>query len=61
MTFIPDFFSQEVERLQEKIRRLERRIRELEAQRAEDSWTTNPDRSGGAYTAQEISDTNTWR
>ena len=59
MTFIPDFFSQEIERLQEKIRRLERRIRELEAQRAEDSWTTNPDRSGGAYTAQEVSDANT--
>lgn len=58
----PQFHEEdEIERLQAKIRRLERRVRELEAQQWVDSWTTSPDRSGGAYTAQKISDANTWR
>lgn len=51
----------EIDRLLEKIARLERKVRELENKRIVDSWTTNPDRSGGAYTSQEIADAIPWR
>ena len=51
----------EIERLELKIAILERRVRELENQRMVGFWTTNPDRSGGAYTAQEISDAQAWK
>lgn len=51
----------EIERLEQKIIRLERRVRELEAQRQENSWRANPDRSGGAYTQDEIAHYSSWK
>jgi len=37
-----------------QIARLERRIAELEKRNSDMSWELNPDRSGGAFTQQEI-------
>lgn len=51
----------EIDRLLAKIARLERRVRELEAQRTADSWRTNPDRSGGAFTEDEKAGYWAWR
>ena len=34
---------------------------ELKLRLAEESWRTNPDRSGGAFTQQEIEEARTWR
>lgn len=56
-----DQFEIEIERLLCKIARLERRVRELEAQRVADSWRTNPDRSGGAFTEYERGYHDAWR
>lgn len=40
--------------LQNKVDRLQKKINN-------DSWVTSPDRMGGAFTAQEISDSQAWR
>jgi hypothetical protein len=60
MSELNDHFEIEIDRLLEKIRRLERKVRELENQRMVDSWTTNPDRSGGAWTQEELDRSKTW-
>ena len=38
-----------------------KRIKELEDRVAHDSWITNPDRSGGAFSQDEIDNYNSWK
>jgi hypothetical protein len=42
------------ELLEREITRLQERVASLERQASIDSWTTNPDRTGGQYTPEEI-------
>lgn len=44
--------------LYEPLRRIEA---ELDRLRSQVSWETNPDRSGGQFTADEISNARAWR
>ena len=39
---------------------LQKRVADLEAQATERSWQTNPDRSGGQFTDEEINRRNDW-
>jgi len=46
--------SKTLQELQDKISSLQKQI-------DDNSWVTNPDRMGGAFTQQEIADAQTWR
>lgn len=48
-------------KLEREITRLKKHNKELEDKSSNDSWIINPDRMGGAFTEQEIRDSNTWR
>jgi FtsZ-binding cell division protein ZapB len=40
--------------LKEDLKEANGRVRQLEKQASDDSWVTNPDRSGGSFTQEEI-------
>ena len=46
--------SRTLQELQNKVDRLQKKINDA-------SWVTNPDRMGGAFTQQEIADSQAWR
>jgi DNA-binding PucR family transcriptional regulator len=41
----------------EEVRELKRQVSALKKQTSDDSWITNPDRMGGAFTSDELNDT----
>lgn len=51
----------ELDDLKAELARLKRKVVRLEKELSDHSWTTNPDRSGGAWTDQEISDARAWK
>lgn len=50
----------ELDDLRAELARLKRKVVRLEKELSEHSWTTNPDRSGGAWTQEEIDRSKTW-
>ena len=44
-----------------KLAQANTKIKKLEKQNNDMSWATNPDRSGGAFTEQEIQDSRAWK
>jgi hypothetical protein len=57
----PEDPPSELEELKAELARLKRKVARLEKELQEHSWTTNPDRSGGAWTNKEISDAQAWK
>lgn len=53
--------SEKISQLEHDLGIAEDTIRRLDEEVSDASWATNPDRSGGAFTDQEIEDSTTWR
>jgi chromosome segregation ATPase len=51
---------EEFEVLKEDLSEANGRVRQLERQASDDSWITNPDRSGGQFTRDEIDNSGAW-
>ena len=50
-----------VQTLEQELTRLRKVNKKLEDKIYHDSWKSNPDRNGGAFTEYEITEANTWR
>jgi hypothetical protein len=50
----------ELDDVKAELARLKRKVARLEKELSEHSWTTNPDRSGGAWTQEELDRSKGW-
>jgi hypothetical protein len=50
----------ELEELRAELARLKRKVARLEKELSDHSWTTNPDRQGGGWSAEEL-DQYSWK
>jgi len=60
----PEYSDQEqqlLRHLYEPLRKLEDDLRLAQDKLSAQSWQTNPDRSGGQFTQEEVDNSNTWR
>ena len=67
MTVFPKFKLKKIhpliriQELEQEVAKLTRRNKELETAASNQSWKDNPDRMGGSFTKDEITESNIWR